>query len=149
MDFDVRIKLAVYEVTAATGRPPTAAEVAARLDASVDAVANAYDRLARSRLLVLESDGTTIRMAPPFSGVPTQHRVRSAGIGYHANCAWDALGIVAALGRPATVTSRCEETQQPLRLEVGPDGPDLSAVPDWRFHTPVPAARWWQDIVFT
>ena len=85
-------------------------------------------------------------MAPPFSGVPTQHRVKSGGIEYFANCAWDSLGIVAALRRPADIASRCEQSLEPLALHVGPDGPPPSP---WLFHTPVPAARWWQDIVFT
>jgi hypothetical protein len=35
----------------------------------------AYARLRAQRVLALESDGESIRMAPPFSGVPTQHVV--------------------------------------------------------------------------
>jgi hypothetical protein len=85
-------------------------------------------------------------MAPPFSGVPTQHRVTSGGVSYFANCAWDALGIPAALRRPATVLSRCEQTLEPLELAVTDTGPEAS---DWLFHCVVPAARWWDDIVFT
>jgi hypothetical protein len=146
VDFDVRVKLAVYELTAASGRPPTVGEVAERVDASAAEVGDAYIRLAGSRLLVLEADGVTIRMAPPFSGVPTQHRVQSGGVAYHANCAWDALGIPAALHRPAVVSSRCEESGEPLHLDVGPDGPPPSP---WLFHCAVPAGRWWKDIVYT
>ncbi len=97
----------------------------------------AYTRLCAQRVLVLEADGVSIRMAPPFSGVPTQHRIESAGVEYHANCAWDALGVVAALGRPGVVHSRCEQSGDPLRLEIGEDGPASS---DWVFHCEVPAA---------
>ena len=85
-------------------------------------------------------------MAPPFSGVPTQHRVTSAGTSYFANCAWDALGIPAALHRGATVHSRCEQSLEPLELAVSEGGPEPSA---WLFHCVVPAAKWWDDIVFT
>jgi hypothetical protein len=85
-------------------------------------------------------------MAPPFSGVPTQHRVVVAGTEYFANCAWDAFGIPAALHAPAVVHSRCEESRVPLHLDIGPSGPDSS---DWLFHCLVPAAKWWDDIVFT
>ena len=106
----------------------------------------AYSRLAARRLLVLEPDGLTIRMAPPFSGVPTQHRVRADGVSYFANCAWDALGIPAALQRPAEVISRCEQTHEPLVLQVDEEGPEPS---DFLFHCSVPAAQWWKDIVFT
>ena len=145
-EFDTRVKLAIYRVTAGTGRPPDLDQVARELRAGVADVEQAWGRLAKSRLLVLGSDGRTIRMAPPFSGVPTQHRVISGGVDYFANCAWDALGIPAALQRPAEVLSRCEQSDDPLRLRVGHEGPEPSA---WLFHCAVPAAKWWADIVFT
>ena len=85
-------------------------------------------------------------MAPPFSGVPTQHRVTVNGIEYYANCPWDALGIPAALRRPGMVRSRCEQSLEPLYLPVGLNGPDPSP---WLFHCLVPAAKWWDDLVFT
>jgi hypothetical protein len=97
-------------------------------------------------MLVLEADGESIRMALPFSGVPTQHVVEAGGLRYYANCAWDALGISAALQKPAVVYSRCEGSGEPLRLSVGHDGPEASG---WLFHSLVPAAHWWADIVFT
>ena len=145
-DEDVAVKIAVYRHFAATGRRPTAAEVATRAGVPADGLVEAYRRLRAQKVLVLEEDGLSIRMAPPFSGVPTQHEVRSNGVTYHANCAWDALGIPAALQAPATVRSRCEQSKEPLLLEVGLDGPDRS---DWLFHCAVPAFRWWDDIVFT
>jgi hypothetical protein len=146
MDFDTRVKLAIYHATAEVGTPPRLEEVARRVAATPAEVHQAYARLGASRLLVLEPDGVTIRMAPPFSGIPTQHEVRVDGVVYHANCAWDALGIPAALHRSAEVRSRCEQSLEPLLLQVGPEGPEPST---WLFHCLVPAARWWQDIVFT
>jgi hypothetical protein len=146
MDTDTRIKLSVYRTTALTGRPPAAGAVARDLDLPEDETRAAFARLAARRLLVLEEDGERIRMAPPFSGVPTHHQVRSDGVDYFGNCAWDALGIPAALHRPAIVTSRCDQTSEPVRLEVGEHGPPASP---WLFHCAVPAARWWNDIVFT
>lgn len=146
MDFDTRVKLAVYRTTAETGRPPGPDEVARRIGAAPAEVEPAYARLAQRRLLVLEPDARTIRMAPPFSGVETQHRVRAGGIEYFANCAWDALGIPAALHADAEVISWCGQSHETLRLRVGPGGPEPST---WLFHTLVPAARWWQDIVYT
>lgn len=98
------------------------------------------------RAIVTGEDGVSIRMANPFSGVPTDHTFESAGIRYYANCAWDALGIPAALRRGGTVRSHCANSGEPLCLEVTGDGP---APCDWLFHSLVPAARWWDDIVFT
>src|SRR5262249_39694481 len=131
---------------AATGRAPSVEEVAERSGSEAGAVLDAYPRLRAQRVLVLESDGSSIRMAPPFSGVPTQHRVAVDGTRYFANCAWDALGVPAALRRPGSVQSRCEQSGEPLELAVGLEGPEPST---WLFHCLVPAARWWDDIVFT
>lgn len=144
--FDVEVKRAVYEHMAATGHRPSPGTIASALKANVSRVLDAYVRLQRTRLLVLEEDGASIRMAPPFSGVPTQHEVESDGVHYFANCAWDAFGIPAALHKPAAVRSRCERTGEPLHLNIGTDGPPAS---DWLFHSLVPAAAWWDDIVFT
>jgi len=146
VDLDTQVKLVIYWNTAEQGQPPGIEEVVKHVGESVDQVRESYGRLARNRLLVLEPDGETIRMAPPFSGVPTQHQVTAAGVSYYANCAWDALGIPAALNRPAEVVSRCEQSRATLHLTVGLDGPEPS---DWLFHCEVPAAKWWQDIVFT
>jgi len=146
MDFDLQVKLAVYHHFAATGGRPSLDQIAEQVAADAGAVLEAYRRLRAQRVLVLEGDGASIRMAPPFSGDATQHRVETGGVAYFANCAWDALGIPAALRMPATVHSRCEQSLEPLRLEVTAAGPGSS---DWLFHCVVPAARWWDDIVFT
>lgn len=146
MDLDTRIKLAVYRHFAEMAARPTTAEVAARAGTDIEQVLEALPRLRAQRVLVLEADGTSIRMAPPFSGVPTQHVAEVDGNRHFANCAWDVLGIPAALHRPATVHSSCAQSGEPLRLPVDLDGPEPS---DWLFHCLVPAGQWWDDIVFT
>ncbi len=146
MDLDIRVKMAVYDHFAKTGAAPSLAGLADGVGADIESVLEAYRKLGAQRLLVVEADGSSIRMAPPFSGVPTQHLVEADGITYFANCAWDALGIPAALGKPATIHSRCAQSGQPLDLEVGRRGPEPS---DWLFHSLLPAAKWWDDIVFT
>lgn len=146
MEFETQVKLAIYTHFAETAHPPTPHEVAKHVGADVEEVLSAYERLRAQRLLVLEADGSSIRMASPFSGVPTQHVVEADGIRYFANCAWDALGVLAALHKPGIVHSRCEQSGEPLHLQVSLDGPESSG---WLFHCLVPAAKWWDDIVFT
>jgi hypothetical protein len=146
VDFDTRVKTAIYGWTARTTRPPTVVETAVALGEKPEGVREAYGRLFRNRVLFLEPDGETIRMAPPFSAVPTQHRVTVAGRDYFANCSWDALGIPAALHAEAEVFSRCEQTLEPIHLRVGLSGPDPEAVVA---HFAVPAAKWWADLVYT
>ena len=146
MDFDLGVRLEIYRHFAVTGRRPSVERIAGRMAADPGAVREALGRLRAQRMLVLEEDGESIRMAPPFSGVPTLHVVESDGVSYFANCAWDALGIPAALRRSATVRSCCAQSGEPLVLAVAPEGPPASA---WLFHCPVSAAHWWDDIVFT
>jgi hypothetical protein len=67
--------MVVYLAMAESGIPPSIDAVAEEVGESPAAVKESYARLRASRLLLLEADGATIRMAPPSSGVPTQHRV--------------------------------------------------------------------------
>jgi Alkylmercury lyase len=146
MSLDTKTKLAIYRHFAETGQRPSLQAVAARVRADVTSVREAYVRLRAQRVLVLEADEVSIRMAPPFSGVPTQHVVIVDETKYFANCAWDSFGIPAALHRAGQVHSRCEQSGELLILEIGLEGPPSCS---WLFHCLVPAARWWDDIVFT
>ena len=143
--FDVTLRTAVYRHFATTGQSPTLEAICQAIGATSERVTDGYRRLYQ-RMLVPAGDFASIRMAPPFSGVPTQHRAMVNGTEYFANCAWDAFGVVAALGGTGDVLSRCERTLEPLVLHLTPDGPPPSG---WLFHCVVPAAKWWDDIVFT
>jgi len=147
MDFDTRVKLNIYETIAGTAQPPTAPEVARALDAPPGEVQAAFERLGQKRLLVPEpGDPSRIRMAPPFSGVPTPFRVIARGQVYYGNCAWDALGIAAALHEDAVIEAEDGYSAEPMRLEVrgGQPVPEPCVI-----HFAVPAARWWDDIIYT
>ena len=146
MTFETHVKLSIYRAFAETGRAPAADAVASALGVPTDELLAAYAKLRADRVLFLEPDGETIRMAPPFSGVTTQHRVRAGEVEYFANCGWDALGIPAALRREGTVLSRCEQSGEPLTLRVDEDGPERST---WIFHSLVRASQWWDDLVHT
>jgi Alkylmercury lyase len=146
MSLENQTKLAIYRHFAETGQRPSLQTVAERVGSDVSSVRDAYSRLRAQRVLALEPDGESIRMAPPFSGVPTQHIVIVDGTSFFANCGWDSFGIPAALHRPGRVHSRCEQSGETLDLEISEEGP----LPcDWLFHCLVPAAKWWDDIVFT
>lgn len=146
MELSTRVKLAIYQFFAQHGAAPGVEDIAREIGAGPDEVRRAYSELRGLRVLYLEHDAQTIRMAPPFSGVPTEHIVDTGSHRYYANCAWDALGICAALRVPATVRSECAQTLEPLILPVGDTGPPAS---EWVFHSVVPASRWWKNLVFT
>ncbi len=96
--------------------------------------------------LVLEPDSDAIRMAHPFSAVPTPYRVYANERWWYANCAWDAFGIPAALGVDGRFESVCPDCDARYAVEVRDRRSDPS---DLLFHVLVPAAQWWDDIVFT
>ena len=146
MDFDTRVKTAIYRWIADTTKAPAAAEIAQVLGESTGTIRDAYRRLFQKRVLFLEPGGEAIRMAPPFSGVPTQHRVRVGDRSYFANCSWDSLGIPAALQAEADVYSRCEQTLEPIHIRATREGPRTAQVVA---HFAVPAAKWWADLVYT
>src|SRR5262249_43324605 len=125
---------------------PTLDAMREAVDATSEQVSDGYRRLYARRMLVPGGDFASIQMAPPFSGVPTQHRVTVKEKEYFANCAWDAFGVISALGGTGDVVSRCERTLEPLVLHLTEDGPAPSG---WLFHCVVPAKDWWNDIVFT
>lgn len=146
-DFDTQIKLDLYRITAETGSIPTSAQIAQSLRASEQSVREAFTRLHAKRLLVPEpGDPTRIRMAPPFSGVPTAFPVDALGKRYYANCVWDAFGIAAALHADAISPAVDGYSGEALTLEIR----DGQPVPQpYVAHFAVPAAHWWDDIVYT
>ena len=147
MDFDTAVKMTIYETIARTAQAPTSAEVAQSLSTSPEAVAAALERLHQKRLLVPEpGDPSRIRMAPPFSGVETSFRVKVQDKVYYANCVWDALGIAAALQADALIEASDGYSGEPMLLEVrkGQPVPQSCVI-----HFAVPAAQWWDDILYT
>jgi hypothetical protein len=128
------------------GRPPLAAEVAAASGRSRDEVTAGWQRLHAEHALVLDQARGEILMANPFSAVPTAYRVQAGGRRWFGNCAWDAFGICAALHADGQIETSCLDCGQELRIAVQGKRPDDDSV---LFHCLVPAARWWDDIVFT
>ena len=65
-------------------------------------------------------------MANPFSGVETPFKVHANGKSYFANCAWDTLGIPAALHVDAEIEAACAQSGEPIRLSGhGSTGPEF------------------------
>ena len=146
-EFDLRIRTHLYASFVADGHAPTVAETGEALGLAAEDVAEAYRRLHDGHSLVLRPGTTEIRMLNPFSAVETPHRVKAGGRSWFANCAWDALGIPAALHADGAVSSECPDCGESLELEVR-DG-ELVRGADLLVHFVVPARRWWDDIAFT
>jgi hypothetical protein len=135
---DRALRNRIYAQLVELGRVPTIEETGGD--------GEALRRLHDEHALVLEADGSAIRMAAPFSGVPTPYRVRADGREWFGNCVWDAFGILAALGVDGHVSATCLDCGGALEVDVREGRPDRD---DLVAHFLLPARRWWDDIVFT
>jgi hypothetical protein len=143
---DLRLRTLTYCLFVELGRAPTADELAEAGGLSRAEVVSGWMRLHEQLALVLDPATDEIRMANPFSAVPTAYRVRADGRWWYANCAWDAFGICAALHTDGRIETSCPDCGEPVAVEVREQRPDDQGL---LFHCLVPAARWWDDIVFT
>ncbi|MDP9284375.1 MAG: alkylmercury lyase family protein [Actinomycetota bacterium] len=138
---DLELRNRTYARFVELGRAPAASELGAELQ-----VKEGWRRLHDAHAVVLDTTTDELRMANPFSAVPTSYRVHARDRWWYANCAWDAFGILAALDEDGVIESSCPDCGEPVEVEVV----DASPTPDdLLFHCLVPAERWWADIVFT
>jgi len=130
----------------AEGERPASEEFAQLLGTPVQAVLDGFERLAAARALVLQPDGE-ILMAEPFSAVPTAFSVRSGNSRWWGNCIWDGLGIAAMLRLSAELETACHCCGLRLLIEIEDGARVVSGA--GVAHFLVPAARWWDHVVFT
>jgi len=127
------------------GAIPSKSALASEVGVPISDVAGALARLADAHMLVLQRDGGEILMANPFSAVPTPYAVTVGEHSWFGNCIWDAMGIAAMLRSNATIDASCACCGTAMKLDV----PDECGDADTRVaHFAVPAAHFWDDIVF-
>lgn len=143
---DLALRNDTYALFVELGRAPSAGEVADASGVAESDVRAAWRRLHDQHALVLDRTTGAIRMANPFSGVPTPHLVCAGGRSWYANCAWDAFGICAALQVDGEIDTSCPDCGEPIAVGVRRGRSDDERLV---FHSLVDARRWWDDIVFT
>jgi hypothetical protein len=143
---DIELRTVTYRLFVEQGRAPTTDEVGRAAGATVDEVEQGWRRLHDAHALVLNSAGTELRMANPFSAVPSAYRVQAGARWWYANCAWDAVGICAALHVDGRIDTSCADCGEAITVGVRDERPDDESL---LFHCLVPAQQWWEDIVFT
>jgi hypothetical protein len=160
-----QIRHFVYQHFADTTLPPSVDVTAAHFNISTEEAGEYYKELHNRHAFFLDLETTTIRMANPFSGIPTDFKVHANGKTYYANCAWDMLGIPAALHTDAVIEAVCTESNEAVRMEVK-NGQIMKSRSEAKWiksqstndqftnsqlliHFPLPFARWYDDLVFT
>ena len=105
------------------GRAPNCQEITDRFGCTGPSEAQVILELLHTLdLLYLEPESREIRLAYPFSTVPTKHVVRfpdwAETKSVYAPCAIDALGIPFMLRRNLSITSSCASCRKSLTIEV-------------------------------
>lgn len=140
------IRAFVYQHFAETTRPPRVEEIGRHFNLTHEEAISVYEELHRRHALYLNPGTHDILMANPFSGIETSFRVRANGKTYFANCAWDSLGIPAALHIDAEIEAACAQSGQPIQLRV--TGQQVQGS-DALVHFLIPFREWYNDLVFT
>lgn len=141
-----QVRAFIYRTFAETTQPPKIEATARHFHLSHKEVEAVYGELDQRHAFFLEPGTLDIRIANPFSAVPTDFLVEANGNRYWANCGWDALGIPAALRADAHISAACAFSGEPISLRVrnGQLLPTSAVV-----HFVVPFARWYEDMIFT
>ncbi|MBX3053744.1 MAG: hypothetical protein KF753_19855 [Caldilineaceae bacterium] len=141
-----QVRTFIYRTFAETTQPPDIQATADRFHLSREEMEAVYGELERVHAFFLEPGTLDIRIANPFSAVPTDFVVEANGKRYWANCGWDALGIPAAMHTDAHITTTCAQSGAPIhfRVQDGRLAPTSAVV-----HFVVPFARWYEDMIFT
>ena len=145
-DIDVEVRRLVYDAFISDGTATSQEQVAHQLQVPISEVRASFGRLAEAHMLVLQPGSGEALMANPFSAVPTAFRVEAGGRGWWGNCIWDALGICAMTGLDAIVRTSCPDCGEAMSLVV--ERSELKPA-EGIAHFAVPAAHWWDDVLFT
>jgi len=145
-ELDAQVRRRVYDSFMVRGESISRTDLASQLGASQAEIDSSLSRLAEAHMLVLQPGSGEVLMANPFSAVPTAFRVLSAQMGWWANCIWDALGVCAMADVDGTVLTSCPDCGEAMTLVV--EGSRLRHA-EGIVHFAVPAAHWWDNIVFT
>jgi len=141
------VRVAVYQAFARTGQAPEVADLVERTGLDPRSVHRGLRRLAEDRHLVLDGRGRVV-MAHPFSAIPLGFAVMGTRTLWWGGCAWDSFALPHLLADEGDVlvSTRCPACRRPHAWNVGGDRPPEG---EQVAHFLVPAARMWDDVVFT
>jgi hypothetical protein len=144
-ELDWSVRLFVYRFLVEHERPPMIDETVTALGITVEQAREVYESLHRRHALFLEPGSLDVRMAHPFSARQTTFRVHAGGHAYYANCAWDMLGIPAALHADARIETVYADTGEPARFSVVDGRVYGSGVVSFALSF----RQWYDDLIFT
>jgi hypothetical protein len=144
--FDLRIRYLIYRFFADHCRAPSNQEIAGLSRENEGMVRDTFHMLHQRHMIFLEPGTDAIRMANPFSAIPTRYRVRSGEKQWWANCAWDSVGIAAALNIDVQIEARYPDLDETVELQVKDEKVDGQ---NHLVYFPLPCRQWYDDMIFT
>ncbi len=141
------LRAAIYRSFARTGLKPNYDELAQRFKVTRGQIVEGIRRLAVERHLVID-ESDEILMAHPFSAIPLGFSVMGAKTIWWGGCSWDSFAIPHLVSDESIVlvATTCPGCSRPGAWVVNREEPPPS---DWLAHFLVPAARMWDNVVFT
>lgn len=143
------IRKFIYDRLRETARAPVLEQIMARFGLARAQARAALETLHATRHLVLLERTERILMAHPFAAIASPFRVAVNGsTTYFANCSWDSIAMHVMLGEPVRIESFCHQSGEQIVVELANDSiksvrPERTIV-----YLGLPAAQWWQDIVY-
>lgn len=136
--FDRQVRAQIYQLMVAGAQLVDAETIGLSRGWDQGEVEKALERLEAEHRIALVDQSHRIRMAHPFSGVETGYRSVIGDRSWFANCAWDALAVLALLGDGEAMVGDLE-----WKVSEG------VVQPDGLVHLVVPARQFWDDVGFT
>ena len=140
--FDRQVRAQVYRLLAGGASTVDAIVIGDSRGWDAPEVEASLNRLAQENVIALLDGTDRVWMAHPFSGVETSYQAVISVQSWFANCAWDALAILALLGDGE---ARASGAAGELVWKVE----DGRVTPRGIVHLLVPAKNFWDDVGFT
>ena len=141
------VRTFIYQHFAATAHAPGLADLQQHFGLEQEEAVDLLLALHEIHALFLDPGTTNIRIANPFSAVPTPFVAEVNGKRYWANCAWDSFGVIAALqAEEGTIHATCAQSSAPLALQIHQGEVVETAA---LIHVLVPFQQWYENMVYT
>jgi hypothetical protein len=128
------------------GFAPTVEQLAKALDVDKIEIENGLRELANNHAIVLHPNSFDIWVAHPFALFPTLFWVSTKEKQWWGNCPWCSFGIASLTNTDTDIFTRLKGEQEAIKIEIR----NHEVVQkDYVVHFPIPARRFWNNVVYT
>ena len=144
--FDLQVRYQIYQFFANQCQAPAYQEIAAILGVTEAKVRQSFHTLHDRHLVFLQPGTDAIRIASPFSAIPTRYKVSAGARAWWATCGWDSAGIAAALHADVHIRAEYPDSPETVEFDV------IDGKLDGKGHVvyfALGAKHWYDDLVYT